>query len=104
MKYLKTFENVHFKKYAITQLNDNTKSILKILDVVPHQDSIKVQKIYSLDNSFGDNSLVKYKSNNISHDISIKKVFEPTVIIQSDDLEELIDYMNAIIDSKKYNL
>ena len=47
MKYLKTFESTQFKKFALTQLNDTTKSILKVIEVIPHQDRIRVQKVYS---------------------------------------------------------
>jgi len=100
MKNLKTYENSVYKQYAIVQLNDHNKAILKILEVIPHQFQMKVQKLYLQDR----NELIKYSFKPLSHDISISKTFEPNVIMQSDDLDELVDHMNMLINVEKYNL
>ena len=101
MKYIRKYESVDslnsLKKYLIVQLGIfDDIWILEIFDIGI---SIKLKKIYKLD------SLIIKISNPIIHVLSLDKFYTKTKIIkQSDNLDEMIDYLNVIMDTNKYNL
>jgi hypothetical protein len=99
MKYLKTYENSQFKKYAIIKLGDNSLCIIKIIEIEGY-DRMKVMKLYNLIKNY----IHEYNTNNITYLISISKQFTPKLIMQSDNIEELLDYFNMLISLNKYNL
>lgn len=101
MKYIKLYENIIiFKKYGIEEVS-GTYRIWEFINVREKNERMKnmilMKKIYQ----YVDGSLMTVQQ---APFIITKEIALEGIIHQSDDLQELLDYFDAIITAQKYNL
>lgn len=103
MKYLKTFENINLKKYVIIEVpwltgEKNFMSILEIVDFTDNLYHIKFHYSYI------------YRKNRIEKDDDYINEYDADffknrkIVLQSDSLDECLEYLNFTKEVNKYNL
>lgn len=101
MKYLKTFEDNEYKRYILLKIVDNENYFFVICEIVEFLNDVtyrcNVNKLYKMD---------KDGFRKINQDsIKISDGFlKRTIVKQSDNLEDLINIIEPMFHSGKFNI
>lgn len=102
MKFIKTYENFNIsdlKKYAVWKWSNHNNhfDIIEIVDIIDN-DIIWCKDIYTY-----EKYILNFVNSNRQSSFSYE-MHGQSIIYTSDNLNDCLDYLNAIIDSIKYNL
>ena len=102
MKYIKKFENKDsLKKYILISIKDDILSIIEIFNSYTNENDELIYQFRSLYRI--DEDGFRKLPNKLKFKIRYKAIIK-SMISQSDSIEELIEQMQLIYNSKKYNL
>lgn len=102
MKYIKKFENKEsLKKYILISIKDDILSIIEIFNSYTNENDELIYQFRSLYRI--DEDGFRKLPNKLKFKIRYKSIIK-SMISQSDSIEELIEQMQLIYNSKKYNL
>ena len=109
MRYLKTYEQINIKKYAIFSF-EKFSGVLMIVEVVDVKDNfVFYKKRYTYRDYYGEPASrnlreTDYLYKDEIHKDSIDDRFKKRVVYQSDNIQDCIDQLDTIITIKKYNI
>lgn len=102
MKYIKKFENKDsLKKYILISIKDDILSIIEIFNSYTNENDELIYQFRSLYRI--DEDGFRKLPNKLKFKIRYNSIIK-SMISQSDSIEELIEQMQLIYNSKKYNL